>query len=87
MRILLDQGVPRGAAAVLSNAGHNAIHTGQCGLATASDSQILSVAREQQRIIVSLDSDFHSLIARQNATGPSVIRIRQEGLRARPRRT
>ena len=82
MKILLDQGIPRGAAVALRDAGFDAIHTGECDLATASDSLILSVARQQQRIIVSLDSDFHMLMASENATSPSVIRIRQEGLRA-----
>ena len=82
MKILLDQGIPRGVAIALGDAGFDAIHTGQCDLSTASDSLILSVAREQERIIVSLDSDFHMLMASKNATSPSVIRIRQEGLRA-----
>jgi len=82
MKILLDQGVPRGAAAILGNAGFDTVHTGQCGLSTAPDPAILSAARQQQRVVVSLDSDFHMLIARENATSPSVIRIRQEGLRA-----
>ena len=82
MKILLDQGIPRGAAAALRDAGFDAVHTGECDLSTAPDSRILSIARQQQRIIVSLDSDFHMLMARENATSPSVIRIRQEGLGA-----
>ena len=81
MKLLLDQCIPRGAAGALRDAGLDAVHTGECDLSTASDSAILSFAREQQRIIISLDSDFHLLMARENATSPSVIRIRQEGLR------
>jgi predicted nuclease of predicted toxin-antitoxin system len=83
MKILLDQCIPRGAAAALRDAGFDAVHVAECDLSTAPDSLILSVARQQQRIIISLDSDFHMLLASENATAPSVIRIRQEGLRAK----
>lgn len=40
-------------------------------------------ARDEQRIVVTLDADFHALMALSDATTPSVIRIRIEGLRAK----
>ena len=83
MKLLLDQGLPRSAAQALRDVGLDAVHTGECGLATSSDSAILGAAREQGRIVVSLDSDFHKLMALANAGAPSVIRIRIEGLRAK----
>jgi len=82
MKILLDQGLPRLSAQALRDAGVDAVHTGECGLSTASDSEILATAREQGRIVISLDSDFHRLMALSGAVEPSVVRIRQEGLRA-----
>ena len=82
MKILLDQGLPRLSAQALRDAGVDAVHTGECGLSTASDSEILATAREQGRIVISLDSDFHRLIALSGAAEPSVVRIRQEGLQA-----
>ena len=84
MRLLLDQGLPRTAAAMLRNAGIDAVHTGDSGLTTASDSAILHHARSEARIVVTLDADFHTLMALSGATGPSVIRIRIERLRAAP---
>ena len=80
MRLLLDQGLPRSAAPLLRNDGHDTVHTGECDLATSSDSAILEYARDQGRVVVTLDADFHALMALANATTPSVIRIRIEGL-------
>ena len=81
MSLLLDQGLPRSAVLYLAKQGIAAVHTGDCGLATAEDSVILSRAREQGWIVVTLDSDFHAQLAISGANSPSVIRIRIEGLR------
>jgi predicted nuclease of predicted toxin-antitoxin system len=80
MRLLLDQGLPRSAAQLLRDGRHDAVHTGQCGLATSSDAAILEHARDQAQVVVTLDADFHALMALSKATAPSVIRIRIEGL-------
>jgi len=82
MRLLLDQGLPRSSAVMLCGAGVDALHAGECGLATASDEALLKTAREQGRAVITLDADFHALLALGGASGPSVIRIRIEGLRA-----
>lgn len=42
---------------------------------------LLKLATEESRIIVTLDSDFHALLAVSGAVQPSVIRIREEGLK------
>lgn len=81
MRLLLDQGLPRSAVFHLAQKGIDSQHTGDCGLATADDSTILSRAREEGSIVVTLDSDFHTQLALSRANTPSVIRIRIEGLR------
>ncbi len=82
MRLLLDQGLPRSAVLHLHNAGIEADHVGDRGLATASDSRILDLSRQEGRVVVTLDADFHSLLALSGVAEPSVIRIRIEGLRA-----
>lgn len=82
MRLLLDQGLPRDAAGLLRDNGHDAEHVGDLGFAQATDSDILRLAREQNRVVVTLDSDFHMLLAFESARQPSVVRVRQEGLRA-----
>lgn len=84
MKLLLDQGLPRSAASLLRAAGIDTVHTGEIGLATADDESIIQVARQQERVVITLDADFHSLLALSGADKPSVVRIRIEGLRAEP---
>lgn len=82
MKVLLDQGLPRSAADILRNAGIDAVHTSECGLAMSSDAEILKYARQQNCVIVTLDADFHMLLVLHRAVTPSVIRLRIEGSRA-----
>lgn len=81
MRWLLDQGLPRSAAALLNEASQDALHIGDIGMADAADPSILLHALQEDRIIVTLDADFHSLLALNGSSRPSVIRIREEGLK------
>jgi predicted nuclease of predicted toxin-antitoxin system len=82
MKLLLDQGLPRSAAALLHEAGIDAIHVADIGFSAADDTDILQRAQEDERVVVTLDADFHALLALTEATSPSVIRIRIERLRA-----
>lgn len=82
MKLLLDQGLPRGAADLLRTAGLDAVHVAEIGCSTAEDHEILQKAREADRVVVTLDADFHALLALSGAAAPSVIRIRIEGLKA-----
>lgn len=80
-RLLFDQGLPRSAAKFLNAAGWDVLHVGECGLSAATDAEILAFARQTERVVCTLDADFHALLARSGDDGPSVIRIRREGLR------
>jgi len=84
MKLLLDQGLPRSAVRHLVELGIAAEHVGDLGMATASDAHILEAARGRQAIVVTLDSDFHTLLAMSRAVSPSVVRIRIEGLKGEP---
>ena len=81
MKFLLDQGLSRSTAELLRQKGLDAVHTGECGLSVASDNAILAAGRAQGRTVITLDSDFHTILALEEASGPSVIRVRWEGLR------
>ena len=82
MKLLLDQGLPRSAAALLCEADIDTLHVAQIGLSAAEDREILIYAQDDKRVVVTLDSDFHALLALTEATSPSVIRIRIQSLRA-----
>jgi predicted nuclease of predicted toxin-antitoxin system len=81
-RLLLDQGLPRSTAALLSQGGWDVVHVSEIGMSRADDREILGRARADSRVCVTLDADFHSLLATSGERGPSVIRIRKEGLDA-----
>jgi len=81
MRWLLDQGLPRSAAAILEQAQEDAIHVGDIEMAEALDAEIIQRASSEDRVIVTLDSDFHALLAASGSSKPSVIRIREEGIK------
>jgi predicted nuclease of predicted toxin-antitoxin system len=81
-RLLLDQGLPRSTGALLENDGWDICHVSQIGMSRASDADILARARDDQRVCVTLDADFHALLATGGERAPSVIRIRREGLDA-----
>lgn len=83
MKFLLDQGLPRTTVDELRLIGIAAEHVGDIGLASASDMAILELAKTSGAIFVTLDADFHSLLAISNNSGPSVIRIRIEGLKGK----
>jgi predicted nuclease of predicted toxin-antitoxin system len=80
-RFLLDQGLPRSSVAGLARGGFTAEHVGDLGMAKATDAEVLEAARVRRAVVVTLDADFHSLLAASHASTPSVIRIRMEGLR------
>ena len=84
-RLLLDQGLPRSTPALLRHAGWDVVHVSEIGMSRADDTEILRRARGESRVCVTLDADFHSVLATSGEHRPSVIRIRKEGLDATAR--
>ena len=80
--LLLDQGLPRSLVKLLQASGINAEHVGDINMSTAKDSDIIEYSKKNNRIIITLDSDFHTLLALSSDSIPSVVRIRIEGLKA-----
>jgi len=76
MRFLIDNALSPIMADGLRQSGHDAIHVRDLGLAAADDAMIFERAERDQRVIVSADTDFGTLLALRNSQRPSVILFR-----------
>ncbi|MCK5153151.1 MAG: DUF5615 family PIN-like protein [Spirochaetales bacterium] len=83
MKLLRDQGLPRSTVLELHKLNIDSIHVGDIGMSASTDSDIIRKAQDDGLIIVTLDSDFHTILAANGKQEPSVIRIRIEGLKAK----
>jgi predicted nuclease of predicted toxin-antitoxin system len=76
VKFLVDQNRSPRLAELLREAGHDAVHTFELGFERAEDDELVTLAREQGRVVISGDTDFGALLALANATAPSVILFR-----------
>jgi predicted nuclease of predicted toxin-antitoxin system len=72
---LIDAQLPPLLAAVLRDAGCDAVHIGDLGLLTATDQQIWDEARSRSAVLVTKDRDFPVFRAASN-DGPVVLWVR-----------
>ena len=62
---------------MLAEAGHAATHVRDYGMQSAPDELILAKSRAEDRILVSADSDFATLLALEETANPSFILFRE----------
>jgi predicted nuclease of predicted toxin-antitoxin system len=80
LEFLIDNALPPRLADLHLASGHDAVHVRTYGMHAARDEEILARALDEERIVVSADSDFGTILAVQEADRPSFILFRETNL-------
>ncbi len=77
MRFLVDESLSSRVAELLRHAGRDAVHIRDRGLLGALDVHVMAAARSEDRVLITVDSDFGGLLTFAHESTPSMILVRR----------
>jgi predicted nuclease of predicted toxin-antitoxin system len=77
MKLLLDENLSPALSRFLIEDGYDVVHVRDRGLASVTDDVVRALAAAEERVLISADTDFGTLLARSGASEPSVVLVRR----------